>query len=101
MDPCTSLQSHPFTIASWRDGQPTSFEAVIEPRSGFTRRLLDCADDYQEDDISRVKLRDEPERRAFVFTRNYPSQMDLLSLLRSQVNSGTDFKTGRTLVTGL
>lgn len=74
IDPFASLQSHPFTIASWKNGQPASFEVVINPRSGFTRKLLDCADDYQEDDISRVELRDEFERRAFGFARNYPSQ---------------------------
>ena len=74
IDPFASLQSHPFTIASWRDGRPASLELLIEPRSGFTRRLLDCADDYQEDDKSRVELHDEFERRAFGFARNYPSQ---------------------------
>ncbi len=71
IDPFASLQSHSFTIASWRDGQAASLEV---PRSGFTRRLLDCADDYQEDDKSRVELHDEYERRAFGFARNCPSQ---------------------------
>jgi len=74
VDPFASLQSHPFTIASWRDGPPASLEVLIEPRSGFTRRLLDCADDYQDDDKSRVELHDEFERRAFGFAGNYPSQ---------------------------
>lgn len=74
IDLFASLQSHPLTIASWKDGQPASLEVVIEPRSGFTRRLLDCADDYQEDDKSRVELRDEFERRAFGFARSYPNQ---------------------------
>jgi len=74
LDLFSSLQSHPFTIASWRDGQPASLEVLIEPRSGFTRRLLDCADDYQEDENSRVELHDEFAKRPFSFARNYPSQ---------------------------
>ena len=74
IDPLASLQSHPFTIASWRSGQPASLEIMIEPRSGFTRRLLDCAEDYQEDDKTCVELQDEFEGRPFGFARNHPSQ---------------------------
>ena len=74
IDPFACLQSHPFTIASWSNRQPASLEVLIEPRSGFTQRLLDCAGDYQEDDKSRVELHDEFERRTFGFARNYPSK---------------------------
>ena len=50
---------------------------MIEPRSGFTRRLLNYADNYQEDDKSRVELYNEFERRAFGFARNCLSQPEL------------------------
>ena len=46
----------------------------------------DCADDYQEDDKSRVELHDEFERRAFGFARTYPSLNRPISGLRSSVD---------------
>jgi len=73
VDRCSVLQSHPFTIASWRDEQLTSLEILIEPRDGFTRKLLECADDYQEEDKSHLELQDEFEKRPFGFVRSYPS----------------------------
>lgn len=73
VDLWSPLQSHPFTIASWRDGQPASLEVLIEPRDGFTRKLLDCADEYQEDDRSRAELQDDFEKRPFGFARHYPN----------------------------
>jgi len=34
------LQSHPFVIASWTEGQNPSICCLVQPDSGFTRRLL-------------------------------------------------------------
>lgn len=33
------LSSHPFIIASWSSNPQKSFDLIIQPRSGFTRRL--------------------------------------------------------------
>ena len=71
VDLFSSLHSHPFTIAASRDGEP---EVLIQPRSGFIRRLLDRADDYQEDDKSGVELHDEVVKRPFGFARKYLSK---------------------------
>ena len=71
VDLFSSLHSHPFPIAASRDGEP---EVLIQPRSGFIRRLLDRADDYQEDDKSGVELHDEVVERPFGFARNYLSK---------------------------
>jgi predicted ferric reductase len=34
------LQSHPFTVTSWAEGKQDSLDLLIEPRGGFTQRLL-------------------------------------------------------------
>ena len=34
------MQSHPFVVASWNNGPQTSVDLLIEPRRGFTERLL-------------------------------------------------------------
>lgn len=39
------LQSHPFTIVSWTDGQPMFVDLLVEPKSGFTNRLMQYARD--------------------------------------------------------
>lgn len=41
-------QSHPFMIASWTEGRAASFDLLIEPRNGFTRRLFDHAREHSE-----------------------------------------------------
>ena len=50
IDSLSSLESHPFAIASCWNGQRASLEVLIELRSGFTRRFLRCADNDQEED---------------------------------------------------
>ena len=43
------LQSHPFTIASWTQGEATTIlDLIIEPRRGFTQKLFACAESYVE-----------------------------------------------------
>lgn len=39
------LQSHPFTLISWTRGRPMLVDLLVEPRTGFTRRLLQYACD--------------------------------------------------------
>ena len=34
------LQSHPFTVTSWKDGAQNSLELFIEPRNGLTQKFL-------------------------------------------------------------
>lgn len=34
------FQSHPFTVASWSDGEQDSLDLFIEPRGGMTQKLL-------------------------------------------------------------
>jgi predicted ferric reductase len=36
------LQSHPFTVASWSEGEQTDLSLFIEPREGMTREMLTC-----------------------------------------------------------
>ena len=43
------LQSHPFTIASWTEGERgITLDLMIEPRRGFTQKLFACAEPYLE-----------------------------------------------------
>jgi len=43
------VQSHPFTIASWTEGEGgTTLDLMIEPRKGFTQQLFACAEHYLE-----------------------------------------------------
>jgi hypothetical protein len=37
----SSLQSHPFVVTSWSQGQQQYLDLLIEPRKGWTRTLLD------------------------------------------------------------
>ncbi|KAL9041551.1 MAG: hypothetical protein Q9214_004070 [Letrouitia sp. 1 TL-2023] len=37
------LQSHPFMIVSWTDGEPMYLDLLIEPKTGFTHRLFRSA----------------------------------------------------------
>lgn len=39
-----TLQSHPFTIASWTSGKAMSLDFLIEPRAGFTKLLAQVAE---------------------------------------------------------
>ncbi|KAI4167253.1 MAG: hypothetical protein LQ343_007350 [Gyalolechia ehrenbergii] len=39
-----TLQSHPFTIASWTNGRAMSLDFLIEPRAGFTKLLSQAAE---------------------------------------------------------
>jgi NAD(P)H-flavin reductase len=34
------LQTHPFTVTSWSEGEQNSLDLFIEPRGGLTQRLL-------------------------------------------------------------
>ena len=58
----SSLQSHPFMITSWKGGPTPSLDLLIEPRHGFTRKLLDCAEEYQQ---SKMEPADEEPKRPF------------------------------------
>lgn len=49
-------------ITSWKEGPTPSMDLLIEPRHGFTRKLLDCAEDYQ---ISKTESADEEPKRNF------------------------------------
>ncbi|KAL9611402.1 MAG: hypothetical protein Q9167_003943 [Letrouitia subvulpina] len=37
------LQTHPFMIVSWTDGEPMYLDLLIEPKTGFTHRLFRSA----------------------------------------------------------
>jgi NAD(P)H-flavin reductase len=39
----SSLQSHPFTVTSWSNEEQECLELLVEPRSGWTRKLLERA----------------------------------------------------------
>ena len=45
----SAFQSHPFTVASWSEGENPSIDLLIEPRTGLTKKLLERADNYRED----------------------------------------------------
>ena len=40
-------QSHPFVIADWSDGSMLSLVFLVEPKDGFTRKLLTSGDDME------------------------------------------------------
>lgn len=40
----SSLQSHPFTVVRWENEEQTGLDLLVEPRSGWTRKLLELAD---------------------------------------------------------
>ncbi|KAL8788253.1 MAG: hypothetical protein Q9213_001773 [Squamulea squamosa] len=42
-----TLQSHPFTIASWTNGRAMSLDFLVEPRRGFTKLLSQAAERTQ------------------------------------------------------
>lgn len=42
------FQSHSFMITSWHDDSISSLNVLIESRHDFTRKLLNCAENYQE-----------------------------------------------------
>lgn len=52
MMPSTRLQSlveyHPFVVANWSDGSLDTLDLLIEPRSGFTRHLLQRSQTRQD-----------------------------------------------------
>ena len=39
----SSIQSHPFVVTSWAEGQQSILELFIKPRKGFTQQLMACA----------------------------------------------------------
>jgi NAD(P)H-flavin reductase len=63
----SSLQSHPFMIASSSDGPNASIDLIIEPQHGFTQQLFSLAEDYHKE--QRVsELTEQP----FGFSRRHP-----------------------------
>jgi hypothetical protein len=60
------LQSHPFTIASWSEGEKPSLDFLIEPRGGFTRKLFERAPEYQKGNVSLRGMEEgrEPQSKA-------------------------------------
>ena len=63
------LQSHPFTIASWRVKEGvSSLDLLIEPRRGFTQKLFACAEYYRE--------RLEKETSSETIEQNYPGHAE-------------------------
>jgi predicted ferric reductase len=40
---------HPFTVTSWSDEKQTSLDLFIEPRGGFTRKLLEYSKTHGDD----------------------------------------------------
>ncbi|KAL2047619.1 hypothetical protein N7G274_000661 [Stereocaulon virgatum] len=60
------LQSHPFTIASWSEGEKSSLDFLIEPRDGFTRKLFERAPEYQKGNVSLRGMEEgrEPQSKA-------------------------------------
>jgi len=59
----SSLQSHPFTIASWSEGKNPSLDFLIEPRDGFTRKLFNRADEHQGGNVSLRGVEEVNESR--------------------------------------
>jgi hypothetical protein len=45
----SSLQSHPFMIASSSDAPKASTDLIIEPQRGFTQQLFNFAEDYEKE----------------------------------------------------
>lgn len=43
------LQSHPFTVASWSEGERTELSLFIEPREGMTREMLEYCKPRRDD----------------------------------------------------
>lgn len=39
----SSLQNHPFTVVSWSNEEQECLDLLVEPRSGWTRKLLELA----------------------------------------------------------
>ena len=46
------LQSHPFVVASCEKGQQTTLTLLVQPRLGFTSRLLRCANHESFSDLA-------------------------------------------------
>jgi NAD(P)H-flavin reductase len=42
------LQSHPFTVTSWSEQKQQYLDLLIEPRKGWTRKLLDSGKENEE-----------------------------------------------------
>ena len=79
------LQSHPFTIASWSDGQKPSLDFLIEPRDGWTRKLFERAPEYAKGNVSLSGMEEGSEvqakandtnKRAFGDARNPQSSFE-------------------------
>ena len=73
------LQSHPFTIASWSEGQNPSLDFLIEPRDGLTRKLFDRTPEYEKGNVSLSGMEegreaqskaDDTDKRPFGDARN-------------------------------
>jgi len=62
------LQSHPFTIASWSEGENPSLNFLIEPRDGFTRKLVERAPEYEK--WTSKPTDEEMDKRPFGDARN-------------------------------
>jgi NAD(P)H-flavin reductase len=50
------LQNHPFTVVSWTEGKSSSLDLLIEPRSGFTQKLLQYSRNNQRNSVQCVAL---------------------------------------------
>ncbi len=93
---CSFLQSHPFTVASWGEGENTSLDFLIEPRDGFTRMLFDRASEYQKGNVSLRGMEeggesqskaDDTDRRPFGDARGSQGSLEP-SALRIALFSG-------------
>lgn len=86
----SSLQSHPFTIASWSEDKNPSLDFLIESRDDFTRKLFNRVDEHQGRNVSlrgveeinesRIDAADEIDQSHFGDAENFrvsPKPSDL------------------------
>ena len=59
-----SVQSHPFIIVSWSEGEKLSLEFLIELRDSFTQKLFNHISEYWKENISVQVMKEDSDSQS-------------------------------------